>query len=272
MLSRIKKFVRKYLTVRVVSSVKTPVYRDHLLEGKKAVVVGAGGIGKAIAAAFLANGCEVTVTGTNREKLDRICQSLNNENVRCVVLDVTETKSIQRIIWDAADQMGGLDIFVYAAGIHGHDVFGSVTEETWDSVLDINLKGMYFADQAAANYMKKHEIKGHILNVSSASCNKPGWTPYEISKNGVKALTLGFADKLIPFGIVVNSIAPGPVATQMLGVTQENLAWEGNPSGRVATPEEIANIALVMASDMGNLIVGDTFFVSGGSGTVCLDK
>lgn len=272
MLEKIKKLIRKYLMVKVVSSVQIPVYQGHLLKGKKAIVVGAGGIGKAIAEALLANGCEVTITGTNPEKLEKTRQSMGEENVRSVVLNVKNIASVQDIIWNAADQMGGMDIFVYAAGIHGHDVFGSVTEETWDSVLDINLKGMYFADQAAANYMKNHGIQGHILNVSSASCNKPGWTPYEISKNGVKALTLGFADKLIPFGIVVNSIAPGPVATSMLGVTEENIAWEGNPSGRVATPEEIANIALVMVSDMGTLIVGDTYFVSGGSGTICLDR
>ena len=272
MLGKIKRFIRKYLTVKVVTVEKTPVYRGRLLEGKKAIIVGAGGIGKALAESFLTNGCEVMVTGTNPEKLNKTCQSLGEGNVQGVVLDVTDTKSMQDIIWNAADRLGGLDIFVYAAGIHGHDPFGSVTEETWDSVMDINLKGMYFADQAAANYMKKQGIKGHILNVSSASCNKPGWTPYEISKNAVKALTLGFADKLIPVGIVVNSIAPGPVATPMLNVSEENLAWAGNPCGRVATPEEIANVALVMVSDMGNLVVGDTFFVSGGSGTVCLDR
>lgn len=272
MLGKIKNVVRKYLTVKVVTPVQTPVYQGHLLEGKKAIIVGAGGIGKALAEAFLANGCEVTITGTNEKKLEKTRQSMGTKNFHTTLLNVTEITSMQEAIWSAADQMGGLDVFVYAAGIHGHDGFGSVKEETWNAVLDINLKGMYFADQAAANYMKKYEIKGHILNVSSASCNKPGWTPYEISKNGVKALTLGFADKLIADGIVVNSIAPGPVATPMLGVTEENIAWPGNPSGRVATPEEIANIALVMVSDMGNLIVGDTFFVSGGSGTICLDR
>ena len=272
MLRKIKGFIRKHLTVKVVTAEKTPVYQGHLLEGKKAIIVGAGGIGKAFAEVFIANGCEVMLTGTNPERLNKTCQSLGDGKVQGVLLNVLDTKSIQDIISNAAERLGGLDIFVYAAGIHGHDIFGSVTEETWDSVMNINLKGMYFADQAAANYMKKQGIKGHILNVSSASCNKPGWTPYEISKNAVKALTLGFADKLIPFGIVVNSIAPGPVATSMLNVTEENIAWAGNPCGRVATPEEIANVALVMVSDMGNLVVGDTFFVSGGSGTICLDK
>lgn len=268
----LKKFLRRYLTARVVTPVLTPVYHGRLLEGKKAMIVGAGGIGKSLAESFLANGCEVTITGTNRDKLAKTCQSLGGKNVQSVVLDVTDIRAMQDTIWNTANKIGNLDIFVYAAGIHGQETFGNVTEETWDSVLNVNLKGMYFADQVIADYMKKRKIRGHILNISSASCNKPGWTPYEISKNGVKALTLGLADKLIPFGIVVNSIAPGPVATPMLNLTRENLAWSGNPCGRAATPEEIANIAMIMVSEMGNLIVGDTFFVSGGSGTICLDK
>ena len=121
--------------------------------------------------------------------------------------------------------------------------------------------------------MIENHIKGHILIVSSASSAKPGWTPYEISKNGVKALTLGFADKLIKHGIVVNSIAPGPVSTPMLGKNDtSDIAWEGNPTGRMSTPAEIANWALFMVSDIGNMVVGDTFYISGGSGTICLDK
>ena len=121
--------------------------------------------------------------------------------------------------------------------------------------------------------MIKNHIEGHILNVGSASCAKPGWTPYEISKNGVKALTLGFADKLIGNGIVVNSIAPGPVSTPLLGKTDtSDIAWPGNPTGRMCTSAEIANWIVFMVSDMGKMVIGDTFFVSGGSGTICLDK
>ena len=119
--------------------------------------------------------------------------------------------------------------------------------------------------------MTDNKVKGNILNVSSASALKPGWTPYEISKSGVKSLTLGVAAKLIKHGITVNAIAPGPVATKMIGMENScDLAWPANPAGRVATPEEIGNMAVFMVSDSGKLIVGDTFYMTGGSGTISL--
>jgi 3-oxoacyl-[acyl-carrier protein] reductase len=272
MLDKIKQLVKKYLTVKIVSSEKTPVIYGDFLKEKNALIIGAGGIGKAIATTFVQNGCNVVVTGTNENKLDETCQEIGSNKVKKMIMNVTAIDSIEQKIQDAVDLLGRIDILVYAAGVHGHDPFGEVTEATWDTVLDINLKGMYFIDQAISSYMIKNNIKGHILNIGSASCAKPGWTPYEISKNAVRSLTLGFADKLIKYGIVVNSIAPGPVATSMLNMSENNLFWPGNPCGRVATPEEIANIALIMVSDMGNLIVGDTYFVSGGSGTICIDR
>ena len=162
-----------------------------------------------------------------------------------------------------------LDILVNAAGVHGNQCFGEVSEETWDSVLDVNLKGMFFMTQAVGNYMKNNNIKGHILNVSSAAALKPGYTPYEISKSGVKSLTLGVAAELIQYGIIVNAIAPGPVATEMLGRKEgDTLYTDCVPAMRFATPSEIAQLAVIMASDMCNLVIGDTFYISGGSGTI----
>lgn len=275
-MSAIKRIIRRYFTKTVVQKVATPVFNGTLTEGKVALVVGGGGIGEAIASALLENGASIIITGRNQEKLDKIRQSLigNKENadIDTVVLDVTDVASIDDAIQCAWSVHGKIDILVYSAGVHGSDHFGSVSEATWDAVINTNLKGMYFVDQAVSNLMIKNNISGHILNVGSASCAKPGWTPYEISKSAVRSLTLGFADKLIKHGIVVNSIAPGPVATSMLGLNGENLSWPGNPTGRVATPEEIANIAVIMVSSTGDLIVGDTFFVSGGSGTVCIDR
>ena len=275
-MSAIKKIIRRYFTKTVVQKVATPVFNGTLTEGKVALVVGGGGIGEAIASALLENGASIIITGRNQEKLDKIRQSLigNKENadIDTVVLDVTDVASIDDAIQCAWSVHGKIDILVYSAGVHGIDHFGSVSEATWEAVINTNLKGMYFVDQAVSNLMIKNNISGHILNVGSASCAKPGWTPYEISKSAVRSLTLGFADKLIKHGIVVNSIAPGPVATSMLGLNGENLSWPGNPTGRVATPEEIANIAVIMVSSTGDLIVGDTFFVSGGSGTVCIDR
>ena len=127
--------------------------------------------------------------------------------------------------------------------------------------------------QAMGKYMIDHKLKGHILNVSSASALRPAWTPYEISKWGVRGFTKGLADTMLPYGIIVNAIAPGPVATPMLGVQEGDSIYNGvNPSGRYAMPSEIAALAVFMVSDFGNLIVGDTFYMTGGSGTISLHK
>lgn len=269
MLSRIKKII----TRKEIIPIKTTVYDGNILNGKVALIIGgSGGIGSGFAERFISNGCKVIIAGTNVGKLKDICTRLG-ENSRWLAIDTRVIESLRDKIESAATLFGTIDILVYSAGVHCHDKFGEIKEETWNDVIDINLKGMYFTCQAIANFMIKYNIKGHILTVSSASSTKPGWTPYEISKWGVRGLTLGFADKLIPHGIVVNSIAPGPVATAMLGRENDNnLAWPGNPTGRMATIEEISNLAVLMVSDMGDLIVGDTFFISGGSGTICIDK
>ena len=275
-MSIIKRIIRRYFTKTIVQKVTTPVYNGKMVEGKIALVVGGGGIGEAIASALLENGASIIITGRNQEKLDivrqRIIGNKGNSDIDTVELDTTNVSQIEGAIQHAWSIHGKINILVYSAGIHGSDPFGAVSEATWDAVINTNLKGMYFVNQAVANLMIQNNIHGHILNVGSASCAKPGWTPYEISKSAVRSLTLGFADKLIKHDIVVNSIAPGPVATSLLGLDGENLSWPGNPTGRVATPEEIANIAVMMVSSTGDLIVGDTFFVSGGSGTICIDR
>lgn len=268
-----KKIIKKYFVRNVISSINTPVLEGKLLKDKVALIVGgAGGIGFAIAKAFFDNGCKVIITGRDEDKLINLCETIKSSDFCYFCMGLDDINKFDAEINNIVSIYGKIDILVYGAGVHGNDMFGSIRESTWDNVMNINLKAMYFICQSVSNYMIRNAVKGHILTVSSASCNKPGWTPYEISKNAVRALTLGMADKLISHGIVVNSIAPGPVATKMLQRNNENLSWEGNPTGRMCTPEEIANIAVIMVSDVGNMIVGDTYFVSGGSGTICLDK
>ena len=166
-----------------------------------------------------------------------------------------------------------IDILVNSAGVHGNQKFGTITEEDWNSVIDTNLKGLYFMCQVVSNYMKKNKINGNILNISSASALKPAWSPYEISKWGVKGLTLGLARELILHGIVVNALAPGPTATDMINYKEGNsLNWSTNPSGRIATTEEIGDLAVYMVSGLGRYVIGDTFYITGGSGTICIDK
>ena len=139
--------------------------------------------------------------------------------------------------------------------------------------MDINAKGTYFISQVIARKMIENAIHGHILNVSSSSSLRPASTPYTISKWAVSGMTKGMADVLIRYGIVVNAIAPGPVATNMVGkIDTSEIGHDVSPSGRYAMPEEVSHLAAYMVSGYGDLIVGDTFYITGGSGTVSLHR
>lgn len=120
--------------------------------------------------------------------------------------------------------------------------------------------------------MKENHIEGNILHIASSSSERPANTAYTLSKWGIKGLTLGMAKLLISYGIVVNAVAPGPTATPMLKSEElDNLQLDTNPSKRFATPEEIANMAVVMTSGLGRMAVGSILYMTGGSGIITYD-
>lgn len=125
--------------------------------------------------------------------------------------------------------------------------------------------------QAVSQFMIEKKSKGHILNITSSSALRPAWTPYQMSKWAIKGFTLGLADTLIPYGIIVNAIAPGPTATPMLNKQEGDSIYEPyTPARRYATPEELGSLAVFMVSSAGDMIVGDTVYMTGGSGTITL--
>ena len=258
--------------VRKKEVVAIPKLTDqgHLLEGKIALITGgSSGIGYAIAEAIIASGGKVVIAGTNEDKLRGACNHLG-EMARYVKMDVLDISGMNEHIREviAAFDEGRIDILVNSAGVTNHSDFSHMTEEEYDSIMDINTKGTFFVSQTVSKYMIEQGIRGHILNVSSSSALRPAWTPYQMSKWAIRGFTIGLADTLFPYGIVVNAIAPGPVATPMLGRDDTNLQYEKHPCKRLASPSEIANLAVFMVSDMGNLIVGDTFYITGGSGII----
>lgn len=272
--SKIKNTIRLFKGKEMIP-IYQPIDGHHLLEGKTALITGgSGGIGFAIAKTFLQQSCEVIISGTSEQKLTQYCEKLSKgTKVHYLVIDVTDIKSMPEKVRQAADMTstGKIDILVNSAGLVSHSDFYHMTEQEYDSIMDVNAKGTYFMSQAVGKFMIEKEIKGHILNITSSSALRPAWTPYQMSKWAVRGLTLGLADALLPYGIVVNAIAPGPVATPMLGKFEgDSIYNETSPSGRYAMPEEIAQLAVFMVSDMGNLIVGDTFYMTGGSGTITL--
>ena len=252
--------------------VNIPTQDTNLLNGKIAFIVGGtGGIGMGIAKAFLSAGAKVVISGTREESIAVAMEKLASDRAKGIVANITQVSEFDHIVSTVLEAFpeSRIDILVNCAGVHGHEKFGEVSEETWDAVLDTNLKGMFFMTQAVSNYMIQNKIKGHILNVSSAGALKPGYTPYEISKSGVASFTKGAAAELIKHGIIVNAIGPGPVATSMLGRNEgDSLYTDCVPSMRFATPHEIGQIAVIMASGMCDLVVGDTWYISGGSGTI----
>lgn len=241
---------------------------SELLQGKTALITGgSGGIGAAIGKELKNAGANVILVGRNEKMLQKVSNELNCLYAVINICNIKDTTDkIEKIFKDTP-----IDILVNSAGIHGNDPFGEVKEETFDSVIETNVKALYFISQSVANQMIRHGIKGHILNVSSASALKPSWTPYEISKRAVNGITQGMAHKLIQHGIIVNGIAPGPTSTSMLR-NDGDISWSYNPSGRMSTPDEIASLALFMVSPQGDGIVGDTFFLTGGSGTIDKEK
>lgn len=145
------------------------------------------------------------------------------------------------------------------------------SEEEYDCVLDTNTKGMYFISQEIIKYMISNHISGNILNIVSSSAIRPGTSPYIISKWGERSLTLGMAKKYLPYGIIVNGLAPGSTLTPMLCKNSDNLDLEYSPSGRYAAPEEIGNLATILVSEMGRMIVGDVIYATGGAGIITID-
>ena len=248
---------------------------NQLLKGRTALITGgSSGIGFEIAKAFINAGASVIITGRDLAKLNIACEQLNNQfsqNVQCFILQMdNECPEIfeKQIVEKLNSIKQKMDILVNNAGVLGGHLSDATIQE-YDKVLNINLRAVFFLSQFAGKYMKENHIQGNILNIASSSSLRPAASAYTVSKWGIRGLTLGMARVLAPFGIIVNGLAPGPTFTPMLGKTQrENIYMKHNPLGRYALPEEIANMAVILVSNMAKTIVGDIVYMTGGAGIV----
>ncbi|MBQ9556324.1 MAG: SDR family oxidoreductase [Muribaculaceae bacterium] len=237
----------------------------HILEGKEAIITGGtSGIGLAIAKKMIACGASVTIIGRNAEKAKTVAEEIRS---RYLVLDLTDTSDMIKKVSQYISHLK-VDILVNSAGVLDKENWLEKTPENYDLVMNTNLKATYFMCQTIAKHMIENKIQGHILNVSSSSSMRPSWGPYQLSKRALNGLTLGFAQRLAPNGITVNGLAPGVTMTPMASTfvkDTDNLAYY-NPLRRAETPEEIANLAVFLTSNLGSSIVGDTVMITGGSG------
>ena len=247
-----------------------------MTERRKALITGASrGIGRAICVKLASEGTDIVFSYRSGDEAAsetvNLCREYGIE-IHAIKADVSNSEECERLIREAVDLLGGrIDILVNSAGVVVKHDFWGIDEKEYDGIMDTNAKGTFFMSQAVGKAMIEKQVKGHILNVTSSSALRPAWTPYQMSKWAVRGLTLGLADTLLPYGIVVNAIAPGPTATPMLGKTEgSSISEPNNPSKRYAMPEEIASMAVYMVSDAGRMIVGDTVYMTGGSGTITL--
>jgi len=240
-------------------------------EYKNAIVTGAArGIGKAIAEGLAKAGLNVVISDIMYDEAVKVAESLKNHGVKsfAVKTDVSEINSVQELIKKTVEELGSVDFLINNAGITRDNLTIRMSEEQWDLVLDINLKGTFLCSQAAAKEMMKKRF-GRIVNISSVSgiLGTAGQANYASSKAGVIALTKSFARELGARNITTNAIAPGFIITEMTDQLSEeikNAYLSQIPLKRGGTPEDITEAVKFLISPSASYITGTVINVSGG--------
>lgn len=248
---------------------------SHLLQGKVAIVTGGNsGIGKAIVEYLAELGAQVVIDYRSHpeatEELEREIGSYGGCSFG-VQADVSKLDDIQRLIDAAVAQYGRIDVMVNNAGVETRTSVLDTTPEQYDKVLDVNLRGVFFATQYAAKQMIAQGDGGRIINISSVHEDwpMPGNTAYCLAKGGVRMLTRTAALELAPHGINIVNVGPGAVATPINDSTMNDPVLMAKlnaaiPLGRMARPEEIAKVVGFLASDAASYITATTIFADGG--------
>jgi glucose 1-dehydrogenase len=245
------------------------------LEGKSIAVTGGNqGIGRAIAERLAQDGADVAIcfrsNQTGAEEVVAAIQKLGRRAtaVRCDIGKISEGQSF---ITEASRQLGKLDILINNAGLERRADFWDVTEEDYDAVLNVNLKGLFFLTQAFVRQRMQAKAGGKIINISSVheELPFPHFSSYCASKGGLKMLTRNLSIELAPLGITINSIAPGaietPINKNLLNDPQKlNDLLKNIPLKRLGQPSDVASMAAYLASDESSYVTGTTFFVDGG--------
>ncbi|MFC2012909.1 SDR family NAD(P)-dependent oxidoreductase [Chloroflexota bacterium] len=249
--------------------------QDFYLNGKVAFIAGGrGGIGKACALAFAETGADIAIADITVEGLKETAEEIRQLGRRslAIQMDITSKADVEKAVQRAADELGGIDILVNTPAKSAVGVtLLELSEEDWGDELDITLKGYFFTSQVIATKMIEQKRGGSIINLSSRSYVRPRERhgAYATAKAGVVALTGQLAMELGRYNIRVNSIAPSVVMTErtrkLFGDQKRKMTETEIPLGRLSTPEEIANVALFLASNGASYVSGTTIIVDGGS-------
>ncbi len=249
------------------------------LKGKIALVTGASsGIGKAIAERFAAEGAQVAVNDrpagmdrdNGRETAEEVAARLPTPSM-AFLADVSQRAQVETMIQAIVARFGRVDIVVNNAGIEINKGFLEATDEEWQRVMAVNLYGPFVVSQLAARQMVAQGDGGKIVNISSVheDIPFPGYASYCVSKGGLRMLTRNLAIELAPHRINVNTIAPGAIATPINQAVLDDPEAKHDalteiPWGRFGRPEEVAAVAVFLASDEAAYVTGSTYYVDGG--------
>jgi NAD(P)-dependent dehydrogenase (short-subunit alcohol dehydrogenase family) len=252
-----------------------------LLSNRVAIITGgARGIGRGIALKFADEGCSVVITDVLAEEAKKTSEEISKKGRDAVSIpcDVSDSRQVQEMVNQVISKFGKVDVLVNNAGISGGAPrsITEVSEEIWDKVLDINLKGGFLCCKAVVPHMKTKRY-GKIINVSSMAAIAPPapLIHYSSAKAGILGLTLDLALELAPFNICVNAIIPGAIRSDIWdhiippNVDKETFFAEVGktiaPMQRIGSPEDIAGAALFLASDLSAYVTGDRILVGGGA-------
>ena len=241
-----------------------------LLTGQTAVVTGgAQGLGLAIAERFVAEGARVVLGDLDLASTESAVERLGGGDVaRAVRCDVTQAAEVDTLVATAVEQFGGLDIMVNNAGITRDATMRKMTEEQFDQVIAVHLKGTWNGIRKAAAIMRENK-RGAIVNMSSLSgkIGLAGQTNYSAAKAGIVGMTKAAAKELAHLGVRVNAIAPGLIRSAMTEAMPAHI-WDQKvaevPMGRAGEPDEVAKVALFLASDLSSYMTGTVMEVTGG--------
>jgi len=241
-----------------------------LLTGQTAVVTGgAQGLGFAIAKRFIAEGARVVLGDVNLAATEEAATQLGGPDVaRAVRCDVTSSAEVDALVAAAVETFGGLDIMVNNAGITRDATMRKMTEEQFDQVISVHLKGTWNGLRAAAAIMREQK-RGAIVNMSSISgkVGMVGQTNYSAAKAGIVGMTKAASKELAYLGVRVNAIQPGLIRSAMTEAMPQRI-WDSKvaevPLGRAGEPDEVAAVALFLASDLSSYMTGTVLEVTGG--------